>query len=110
MVVRVCVCLRVCAAAAPKPPCYETNNTLNNTTNRYKWALSGTPLQNRVGEMYSQIRFLRAAPYAQYFCRAPGCACSSLDHAFTQVTAFVFGLVGVCVCACFFGARALQRF
>ena len=27
-------------------------------TSCHKWALSGTPLQNRVAELYSQIRFL----------------------------------------------------
>ncbi|CAD6223686.1 unnamed protein product [Miscanthus lutarioriparius] len=43
----------------------------------YKWALSGTPLQNRVGELYSLIRFLQIFPYSNYFCK--DCSCEILD-------------------------------
>ncbi|CAM0906028.1 unnamed protein product [Alopecurus aequalis] len=43
----------------------------------YKWALSGTPLQNRVGELYSLIRFLQIFPYSNYFCK--DCDCEILD-------------------------------
>ena len=28
---------------------------------KYKWALSGTPLQNRVGELYSLIRLVQVS-------------------------------------------------
>ncbi|KAK1389047.1 ATP-dependent helicase rhp16 [Heracleum sosnowskyi] len=44
----------------------------------YKWALSGTPLQNRVGELYSLIRFLQISPYSYYFCK--DCDCRTLDY------------------------------
>jgi hypothetical protein len=35
----------------------------------YKWSLSGTPLQNRVGELYSLVKLLKSDPYSYYFCR-----------------------------------------
>jgi DNA repair protein RAD16 len=41
-------------------------------------------LQNRVGELYSLIRFLRIDPHAYYYCRSKGCNCKSLHYRFTQ--------------------------
>mmetsp|Transcript_9849 Transcript_9849/g.24246 ORF Transcript_9849/g.24246 Transcript_9849/m.24246 type:complete len:1443 (-) Transcript_9849:103-4431(-) len=42
-----------------------------------KWCVTGTPLQNRVGELYSLVRFLKMDKYSQYFCRKAGCNCVS---------------------------------
>ncbi|KAH8664039.1 nucleotide exicision repair protein [Xylariales sp. PMI_506] len=43
----------------------------------YRWCLTGTPLQNRIGEFFSLIRFLNIKPFASYCCRQ--CSCSSLE-------------------------------
>ncbi|KAI1452702.1 SNF2 family N-terminal domain-containing protein [Annulohypoxylon moriforme] len=43
----------------------------------YRWCLTGTPLQNRIGEFFSLIRFLRLMPYAGYMCKS--CPCQPLE-------------------------------
>ena len=40
----------------------------------YKWCLSGTPVQNRIGEFFSLLRFLEVRPFASYFCKVCPCA------------------------------------
>ena len=42
----------------------------------YKWCLSGTPVQNRIGEFFSLLRFLEVLPFACYFCKQ--CKCQEL--------------------------------
>ncbi|KAF9278710.1 DNA repair protein rad16 [Mortierella alpina] len=48
-----------------------------------KWSLSGTPMQNRVGELYSLIRFMQADPYGYYYCKK--CPCKSLHWKYSNM-------------------------
>lgn len=43
----------------------------------FKWCLSGTPVQNRIGEFFSLLRFLQVRPFASYFCKQ--CPCEELQ-------------------------------
>jgi DNA repair protein RAD16 len=47
-----------------------------------KWSLTGTPLQNRVGELYSLIKFVNFEPYNLYFCTK--CPCRSASWKFSD--------------------------
>ncbi|KAI8319070.1 hypothetical protein GQ54DRAFT_265935 [Martensiomyces pterosporus] len=44
------------------------------------WSLTGTPLHNRVGELYSLIRLSKSDPFSMYFCHM--CDCKSLHWMF----------------------------
>ncbi|RDL41370.1 putative dna repair protein rad16 protein [Venustampulla echinocandica] len=46
---------------------------------KYRWCLSGTPLQNRIGEFFSLIRFLDIRPFAYYLCKMCSCSCLNWD-------------------------------
>lgn len=48
----------------------------------YKWCLSGTPVQNRIGEFFSLLRFLAVRPFADYFCER--CDCAQLHWSVTE--------------------------
>lgn len=63
----------------------RTSNTakaVNELQTEKRWCLTGTPLQNRIGEMYSLIRFLNVEPFSRYFCF--NCDCSSEQWKFTD--------------------------
>lgn len=62
--------------------CIKTRSTMTAKacfalTVDYRWCLTGTPLQNRIGEFFSLIRFLNISPFASYFCK--NCPCESLE-------------------------------
>lgn len=77
----------------------NTAKAVNVLRTQKRWCLSGTPLQNRIGEMYSLIRFLDIDPFSKYFCTKCDCAskewhfsdfmhCDACSHVVMQHTNF----------------------
>ncbi|KAK6529143.1 DNA repair protein rad16 [Orbilia ellipsospora] len=58
----------------------STARAVFNLKTTYKLCLSGTPLQNRIGELFSLLRFLESDPFSMYFCRK--CDCKSMHWKF----------------------------
>lgn len=44
-----------------------------NLQSQYRLTLTGTPLQNRIGELFSIIKFLKVVPYSFYYCKKCDC-------------------------------------
>ncbi|KRH93794.1 Nucleotide excision repair protein RAD16 [Pseudoloma neurophilia] len=53
----------------------STNTAINKIKSKFRWGLTGTPVQNRVGDLYSLIKFLKIDPLGKYFCKK--CDCST---------------------------------
>lgn len=54
----------------------NTSKAINALASEYRWGLTGTPVQNRVNDLLSLIRFLKIDPQSYYFCKK--CDCKSL--------------------------------
>ncbi|KAI5955663.1 RAD16 [Candida jiufengensis] len=59
-----------------------TARAANHLKTKKRWCLTGTPLQNRIGEIYSLIRYMKIWPFHMYFCTK--CDCSSNDWKFSN--------------------------
>lgn len=60
----------------------NTARAVFNMKAKYRLCLSGTPLQNRIGEIYSLLRFLAIEPFCMYYCKS--CDCGSKEWLFSN--------------------------
>ena len=79
----------------------QTANAAFSLIGCHRWCLSGTPLQNRVGEFYSLVRFLRLDPMGYYYCRVKDCTCKSMHYRM---------LAGICECCGHGGIQHYSHF
>jgi len=55
----------------------STSRAVGSLKADFRWGLTGTPVQNRVNDLLSLVRFLKIDPMAYYFCRK--CDCRSVN-------------------------------
>lgn len=55
----------------------STSKAISVLNSDRRWGLTGTPVQNRVNDLLSLIKFLRIDPHSYYFCKQ--CPCKSLS-------------------------------
>lgn len=60
-----------------------TAKAANGLKTQKRWCLTGTPLQNRIGEIYSLLRFMKIEPFNLYFCTK--CDCSNQNWSFSNM-------------------------
>lgn len=60
----------------------NTSKAASELNTQKRWCLTGTPLQNRIGEMYSLIRYMKLDPFHLYFCTK--CDCKSTHWKFSD--------------------------
>lgn len=53
----------------------STSTAIAKIESKNRWGLTGTPVQNRVSDLYSLIKFLKIDPLGKYFCKK--CDCST---------------------------------
>lgn len=58
-----------------KDPRSGTNTAISNLNANVRWGMTGTPVQNRVSDLFALVKFLRLDPHAYYFCKK--CECKS---------------------------------
>ncbi|TBU03770.1 DNA repair protein Rad16 [Hamiltosporidium tvaerminnensis] len=54
----------------------STNTAVSHIRAKKRWGLTGTPVQNRVSDLYSLVKFLKLDPHSYYFCKK--CPCKTL--------------------------------
>lgn len=55
----------------------KTTKAIMNLKADKRWGLTGTPVQNRVNDLLSLLKFLRIDPHSFYFCKK--CTCKSIS-------------------------------